>query len=140
MRLTATMIQSLRRFAKDDGGTATIEILLWVPLMAELMLITVDVSQAYARHGEMWSAAYDATRQVANGRFDDDVAIDRPMEAVVRAHVHEMLGPGYGVTYAEVGRFHVTEVRSDVASMSFFGTLTAVLGDVRATITMVDEP
>lgn len=59
---------SLPRFLRDEGGTATMEMLLWLPLLFFLLVLTIDASLVYLRHGEMWNVARDLARTVAAGQ------------------------------------------------------------------------
>ena len=64
-------------FVRDERGSATLEMLLWLPLFFFLLLLTVDASIVYWRHGEMWNAARDLARAVAsNLQQTNQTAID----------------------------------------------------------------
>jgi Flp pilus assembly pilin Flp len=58
---------SVGRFLRDEGGSATIEFVLWVPVFAFILMATVDATILYLHHTEMWNVARDTTRRMAEG-------------------------------------------------------------------------
>ncbi len=60
----------LRKFAKDETGSATIEFVVWVPWFMLLLMIMVDVSTVYYNHTLMVNASRDAARRMSIGEID----------------------------------------------------------------------
>jgi hypothetical protein len=133
-------VGDLRRLLVDERGSVTAEVLLWIPIFAELTLLTFDVFWAYWLNAEMWNVAFGAVREVARGNFDVMLGPDASMEMIVRDWVWAQLGAGYAVTYAETTAYHVVTIQADVERMSVFGSLADVLPSVQASVTMAKEP
>ena len=57
--------RSLRRFRRAEGGGATIEFMLWIPIFVALLTGAVDVGTIFAHKSNYWSVARDTARQVA---------------------------------------------------------------------------
>jgi Flp pilus assembly protein TadG len=127
-----------QRLRPDERGSVTLEVMLWLPLLVELTLISLDAFWAYWTHAEMWNVAFGAARQVASGSFDM-LAIERSMQAVVGDWIAMQLGSGYGVAYSETATHHTVVVTADVERMSLFGNLFDVLEQVEARVTLAKE-
>jgi len=128
-----------RGLVRDDRGSVTVEVMLWLPMFTELLLLSFDVFWAFWLNAEMWNVAYGAVREVARGNFDM-LLIQTDMERVVRDWVQAQLGPGYAVSYLETAAHHVVTVKADVDRMSVFGNLSDLLPSVSASVTMAKEP
>ncbi len=113
--------------------------MLWLPVFAELLLLSFDVFWAFWLNAEMWNVAYGAVREVARGNFNM-LLIQTDMESVVRQWVQAQLGSGYAVSYHETAAHHVVTIQADVDRMSVFGNLSDVLPSVSASVTMAKEP
>lgn len=53
------------RFLRDDKGSATIEFILWVPVIVALLVLVIDATTIYITHTEMWNVARDTARRMA---------------------------------------------------------------------------
>ena len=51
-------------FLLDDRGTATIEFVIWIPMIAMLLVLATDASTMYLTHTEMWTVARDTARRM----------------------------------------------------------------------------
>lgn len=60
-------MEFFHRFLRDETGSATVEFILWVPLIVALLVLVVDVSTIYITHTEMWNVARDTARRMAKG-------------------------------------------------------------------------
>lgn len=96
------------------------------------MLVTVDVSQLYWRHGEMWTVARDAVRQTVVGTLP-------ATEAAVTDYVQARLTNGHAVDFIDNGDSYTVAVGGNENVMSLFGTMTGIFGDVSAAVTMSVE-
>lgn len=56
-----------RRFLRDDKGSATIEFILWVPVIVALLVLVIDATTIFITHAEMWNVARDTARRMAKG-------------------------------------------------------------------------
>ena len=62
------------RFIRDQQGSATIEFVLWVPVILALLVIVIDATTLYVTHKEMWNVARDAARRVVTNpeKYDEE--------------------------------------------------------------------
>lgn len=138
---------------RDERGSATMEMVFWLPLFVELMLITADASQHYWMHGELWHVARDSTRQAAIGTFDDSngevVAADVESYAL-SAIGNENYAARYIFTYEDADvsgtytdgdtGFHTVAIAGNEDTMSFFATIFSDdIAGIEASVTMVDQ-
>lgn len=52
---------------RDEKGSATIEFILWVPVIAALVVMVVQATTLYVTHTEMWNVARDTARRMVTG-------------------------------------------------------------------------
>jgi Flp pilus assembly protein TadG len=63
-------ILSILTSGKDDeSGNVTIEFVLWVPLVAFLLLLTVDVGQIFLKQAQATRLVQDANRALSVGKI-----------------------------------------------------------------------
>lgn len=55
------------RFRRDERGSASIEFVLWIPILIPVLLLTIDATTLYQIHSEMWNVARDTARQLSDG-------------------------------------------------------------------------
>ena len=124
----------MSRFLRDEGGSATIEFVLWVPVFVVLLVATTDATILYLSHTEMWNVSRDIARRIAVG----DITAG---EAVNEAQKELFL---YNRTYrvaAESGIDVVVEIQTNVGDASVFGFFKPVLGrELSARVVMRREP
>ena len=65
----------LKNFMKDEGGSTTVEFVLWVPVFMLLLILTVDVSLAMYRYSNIYYVARLTARQVAVRQWSISEAI-----------------------------------------------------------------
>ncbi len=111
----------LRRFIRDQTGTATIEFVLWVPLYVILLVAVTDASILYLTHTEMWNAARDSARRISVGAMAAADAPDRAREKLL------LSGRSYTVAASDAGPVMV-EISVNVGDASIFGFFKPVLG------------
>jgi Flp pilus assembly protein TadG len=126
--------QTAARFLRDEGGSATIEFVLWVPVFVVLLIATTDATILYLSHTEMWNVSRDIARRIAVG----DITAD---EAVTEAGKELFLyNRGYRVA-TDVGIDVVVEIQTNVGDASVFGFFKPVLGrELSARVVMRREP
>ncbi|MEL6264517.1 MAG: hypothetical protein AAFR52_02555 [Pseudomonadota bacterium] len=126
----------MRGFVEDDSGSATLQVLGWIPLLVELMLFTADVSLMYWRHAEMWTVARNTVRQTVSGNFDDSAG--SPVAASVEAFATRQLTDGYTATYIHDGTNERCGVVISVAAgaISLTGNFAADLGTISVSYAM----
>ena len=107
----------LRRFRNDTSGSVTVEFIIWMPLIAFLLLLSVDASMAFMRQSHQWQVSREAARIVSRYGMDEATA-----EAyVAREASINGISPSVDVRFnlANV----IVESRMPMAAMTPFGTL-----------------
>ncbi len=111
----------IRRFIRDQTGTATIEFVLWVPVYVILLVAVTDASILYLSHTEMWNAARDTARRISVGGIN---AADAPGYA---SNKLLLSGRTYTLSASDAGPVMV-EISVNVGDASIFGFFKPVLG------------
>lgn len=57
------------KFLRNEDGSSTIEVVLWLPVVLALLFFTIDVSMIYHSKAEISKIAHDTNRGIAVGRF-----------------------------------------------------------------------
>jgi Flp pilus assembly protein TadG len=70
----------IRRFSLDEDGSSSIEFLLWVPVMVLFLTMTTDATLLMHEQQNLYTAARDASRQVALGQKTDVEAQEELIE------------------------------------------------------------
>ena len=60
--------ESGKNFRRDEDGAATVEYVLWLPILVILIILPVDVALTMQAHARMYDAARYAARSVAVGQ------------------------------------------------------------------------
>ncbi len=68
--------RALRRFRRDEGGTATIESLLWLPLFFFLLVMIVNGSFIFYGKSQALRIIQDANRALSTGRLGNTGAAE----------------------------------------------------------------
>lgn len=66
----------LRSGRNDDGGSATVEFVLWVPVAVFLLLLTVDVGQIFLKQAQITRMVQDANRALSIGNLRTTTATE----------------------------------------------------------------
>ncbi|MDF0603865.1 pilus assembly protein [Psychromarinibacter sp. C21-152] len=61
----------IKRFFREDQGTATIETVLMLPLLIAILSLTVDLSLIFNSRAEVLRIMQDTNRNVSIGRIED---------------------------------------------------------------------
>ncbi len=124
----------LRRFIRDQRGTATIEFVLWVPVYVILLVAVTDASILYLSHTEMWNAARDTARRISVGALTAADAPNRAKEKLL------LSGRTYTVAASDADPV-IVEITVGVRDASIFGFFGPVLGrQLTARVEMMKEP
>jgi len=60
-------MRRILKFLRDDGGSQSIEFILWVPIFVGLLMIVMDASTLYITQTEMENVARDTARRIIKG-------------------------------------------------------------------------
>ena len=121
-----------RSFRRAEDGSATIEIILWVPLVFALITLVVDVTQIMHAQTRLFTLARDASRQVALGGLTEAEA-----ETALNDHF-----AGTDGSVAEVATDNGIVTTSLSVPAGSVGLLTSFVGAdfaVRANVSMFVE-
>jgi Flp pilus assembly protein TadG len=66
-------MRGILTFLRDDRGSQTIEIVLWIPIFVALLVIIIDASMLYLTQTEMWNVARDTARRMTTGVLKTEV-------------------------------------------------------------------
>ena len=115
---------SLRGFLRDDRGTATIEFVLWVPVVVFVLLAVVDATVLYLHHTEMWNVSRDVARRISVGEITESEAVDAIKESLF------LYSDSYYVQTSNPKNLDVhIYIQTPVSEASVFGIFQPVLGN-----------
>ncbi len=63
-------IRVLRRFKKQEEGSATVEAVLWIPMFVALFVLITDASLLFNGQAQMLKIVQDANRAYSTGQFE----------------------------------------------------------------------
>ncbi|WP_343079672.1 TadE/TadG family type IV pilus assembly protein [Ostreiculturibacter nitratireducens] len=67
-------ITHLRRFRKDENGSATVEAILWLPLFFLILALAVDASMLFYAHNRVTKVMQDVNRSLSVNRIQSTTA------------------------------------------------------------------
>jgi hypothetical protein len=125
----------LRSFRRDEGGSTTIEFVLWLPLLLTLLLFATDVTLAFMRQSQVWQVSRETARIVSRHGMD---------ELAAEAYAREIGTVGTSVPEVDVsvdGAEVVVTMSLPSSSLTPFNTLGVLLGDrITTRVTHTMEP
>lgn len=113
-------------FLRQEGGSSTIEFVLWVPLVVAILLLIVDSSMLFMSRTHAMRVLQDTNRLYSVGQFTGDSD-----ERITKAQDYALnrlrgLSPSATVTTAEsqrVVRTQATLETSEIAQIGFLGLM-----------------
>ena len=75
------MTNLIKRFARDESGSATVEFVLWLPMLLVAFGLTVDVSMIFHSQSQVLRIVQDANRSASLGRLQTAAATENYVEA-----------------------------------------------------------
>ena len=135
---TSLIRASLRRltgFARDTGGSVTVEFVMWVPVFCGLLMLFADTSLTYMNQSNFWNVSRETARIVARHGFDAEAA-------VAYAESHASFGDYRPDVSVSIDGTTVTvTITADTSAISLFGILNFAEGQtVQTRVTDVLEP
>lgn len=115
-----------RRLRRDARGGATIEFVLWLPVLAGFLMVVADLSMLLAGSASMENAARDTARALARGLVTQEGA---------EAHLRGLLPVGDPASYSVVVATNpevTVDVTVPVASLAVFGLFNPLLSETFA--------
>lgn len=114
--MAGQMLHKLRRFHREDAGTASLEFVIWVPTVAAMLVLVADLALCLFAYTHMWKVARDTTRLVSVG----EIAVDEG-----KSYIQAKL-PNYGVYQVSVTEVGTSDISVSITGNSispFIGTL-----------------
>mgnify|MGYP001824114864 CR=1 FL=1 len=75
------MNRLLKRFARDDSGNATVEFVIWLPMVLLAFGLTVDVSMIFHSQNQVLRIVQDANRNASIGRLSTPADAENYIES-----------------------------------------------------------
>ena len=118
-----SIFRSLKSFRKDEDASATIEFVLWLPLLCSLFLLATDATVAFMRQSQMWQVSRDTARVLSRHGMTDATAKD-----------YAQANASFGSTVPEVtvqssNTQVMVAISAPASAMTVFGTLNFALGE-----------
>lgn len=128
-------MRSLDSFRRDETGSATIEFVLWVPIIVAVLTIVIDATTVYITHSEMWNVARDTARQIVSGTITSEAQAIQHVDESTRLRDFTYY---VDANYDGTGPVEVI-VRLPLENISILGygsPLTLVIGTLTARVEM----
>lgn len=75
------MMKSKNTFAASEDGSATVEVVIWLPFIMALFTLMVDASVMFHNHSSVTRMVQDANRAYAVGRYETEVETQTELSA-----------------------------------------------------------
>lgn len=74
-----------KRYVRGEEGTATVEFVMWLPVVLLLFGLTVDVSMVFHSQSQVLRIVQDANRNASIGRLQTTADVENYIETRLRA-------------------------------------------------------
>ncbi len=98
------MKQLFHRFSRDESGTATVEFVLWLPMVLLAFGLTVDVSMIFHSQSQVLRIVQDANRNASIGRLRTPAET----EDYVETRLHNATGGAHATSTINAGVISTT--------------------------------
>ncbi|MFY0632923.1 MAG: pilus assembly protein [Vannielia sp.] len=122
LRETACIEWVSERFVKDEEGAATIEAVLWMPVMIALLCFAVDVSLIFFGQNQAYRVVQDANRSLSTGRLGTAGEVEQYVQANLSA-----MTPNATIRASVVDGMVSTVVRMPSSDLAITGMLSALM-------------
>jgi Flp pilus assembly pilin Flp len=121
------------KFLKDQEGNATVEFVLWLPLIAGIIVGAFDLNIVLMTQSNMWSVARDVARRVSTGEMSAATGQTYALERL------DYMGFEYGVDITD-GDDVVVSINTFLSNVATIGVMGG-MGQyaITATVTMRSE-
>jgi len=135
----------LARFIADERGTATVELVVWIPFFLLMLLLIVDASVFYWRYTAMWDTTRDIARQISVGRYGlIGTTTVAAVSTAVNADVQARLGNQFTAQLIDGPTFDpALRVTANVGALSifdFYGAFAASSPTIVTQVRLHKEP
>lgn len=117
-----------KAYLRQEGGSSTIEFVLWMPLVVLILLLIVDSSMLFMSRTHAMRVLQDTNRMYSVGQFTGDTLEERATKAQAYALARlQGLSPSATVTTTEtsqrVVRTRATLETAEIAQIGFLGLM-----------------
>jgi len=133
-RIARRLGTGLVRFARNTDGVASVELVVYIPIIFSLLFVAIDLAMLFFGYARMQDVTRETIRQVAIGE------LPRNATTITNA-IHARLSDDYAVT---VDGLYSTVIRINVSAspeqMSAFGFFSEAIGDIAVRVQHTQEP
>ncbi|MCL5777124.1 pilus assembly protein [Limibaculum sp. FT325] len=131
MSAVVTLRRLAARFVAEERGTATVELVVWIPFFMLMLFVIIDASTFYWRYTAMWDMTRDLARDISIGRYGIiGTETYTAVTASLNADVQQRLGGAFTAQLIDGGSFDPgLLVTADVRAMSIFNFFGTFLSD-----------
>lgn len=113
-------LAGLRRKAAREDGAATVEVVLWLPVMALLFALVADTAMIFGAQAQVVRVVQDGNRALSTGRMREAAEAQAQIKAQIAA-----ISPGAVVTTTNVDGLISTTVAMPVTDLTATGLVDA---------------
>lgn len=129
------LVRPMRRFQQREDGTATIEFVLWLPILVLLISLTADAALIFGAKANVLRVIQDANRAASIGRFKEEPDFATAVEDYVRVNIGNYAQHATISTEVIGGNVVSTTVSipsSRLMAVGFLGQLTGITVTINA--------
>lgn len=129
------LLKPMRRYQQREDGTATIEFVLWLPILVLLISLTADAALIFGAKANVLRVIQDANRAASIGRFKEEPDFATAVEDYVRVSIGNYAQHATISTEVIGGNVVSTTVRipsSRLMAVGFLGQLTGITVTINA--------
>ncbi|MDP3194978.1 TadE/TadG family type IV pilus assembly protein [Tabrizicola sp.] len=120
---TNGIARKLKAFLRQEGGSSTIEFVLWLPIVLAILLLIVDSSMLFMSRTHAIRVLQDTNRLYSVGQFTGT-----PAERITKAQAYALtrlqgLSPSATITTTETNRVVRTRATMETAEIAQIGFL-----------------
>ena len=135
MKLLGLLCAKVRRFKKEEDGSASVEFVLWMPVFVAILMLTIDASLLFMNQSNYWSVSRDTARLVSRHALNEDEAKDYAEARAKRGRASP------SATVVINGSLVTVTVSAPASSVSVFNALGLASGvNIDASVTHTMEP
>ena len=118
-----------RRFTRNEEGSASVEVILWMPIMALVLAVIMNISLVFFGESQMLRVVQDANRAFSLGRFAD---MDETEQYVINQLAY--LGATLSVNSTFAGGFITTSLTAPATDLMPLNFMQSAFNGVNVTV------
>ena len=134
-------MRGIMTFLRDDRGSQTIEIVLWIPIFVALLVIITDASMLYLTQTEMWNVARDTARRMTTTNLQTVAEAEDYANSQLNLYTNNSGLYSVDVSYDPVVQVVISVGAGDISFTGFrYLDFTILGGPITAQVVMRPEP